>query len=70
MTISIVLAITGVIGGGGGPTVSGLFPSKDEGTLKQWLHKVYPQRLARKAAGQVLVLYCHCLSPFQMVPVE
>ena len=31
---------------------------------------ISPKRLAGKTDGQVLVLYCHRLSPFQMVPVE
>ena len=51
MTIStIVLAITGVLGGGrgvGGP------PSKDKGTLKKWLDRLTDafKRLAGKDTG-------------------
>ena len=49
MTIStIVLAITGVFGGGGGTGVS---PPKDEGVLKKWLDKLAKalKRLAGRA---------------------
>ena len=50
MTIAtIVLAITGVFGGTGG---TGGTPSKDNGTLKKWLHRLADalKRLSRKAA--------------------
>ena len=50
MTIStIVFAITGALGGGGG---TGGPPSKDEGVLKKWLDRLADaiKRLAGKAA--------------------
>ena len=51
MTIStIVLAITGVFGGGGGAEGS-TSPPKDEGVLKKWLNRLADalKRLAGKA---------------------
>ena len=50
MTIStIVLAVTGVFGGGSGGT--GVSPPKDEGILKKWLDNLANahKRLARRA---------------------
>ena len=53
MTIStIVLAITGVLEGGGGDlAVSALSPPKDKGALEKWLNKLVDtiKRLAGKA---------------------
>ena len=57
MTIlTIILAITGLFGGGsGGP---GDPPSKDKGTLKKWLDRVADaiKRLAGKAAETLPVI--------------
>ena len=56
MTIStIVLAITGVLGGGGG---TGGSPPKDEGTLKKWLGRLANglKRLAEKPLRHCLLL--------------
>ena len=57
MTIStIVLAITGVFGGGGGRT--GGSPPKDKGSLKKWLDRLANalKRLAGKAVEALLAI--------------
>ena len=57
MTVStIVLAITGVFGGGSGG--AGVLPSKDNGTLKKWLDRLVDalKRLAGKAAKALPVI--------------
>ena len=57
MTIStIVIAITGVFGGGTGG--AGVPPSKDNGTLRKWLDRLADalKRLAGKAAKALPVI--------------
>ena len=59
LTIStIVLAITGVFGGGWSPATSGPSPLKDEETLKNWLNKQKDdvKRLAMKVVEASLAI--------------